>query len=374
MFARLTMVLMFLVIPVLRVAAHQVPSVELEFLHDDSAWRLAGEMDIAYMLPEMRNIPGGPPLSRALAMKAAPEKLARYREETDRTLRKLLRVTFAGRDLRWRIEFPDFEKQPVELPPEAGDVALISVRLVMDVQPGAGELRVHWAGEQETELIILIDEGDDPKITSTLPGGNVLLMSREGGAGSAPVPVEVPATGGWVASGFNHVLPAGYDHILFILGLFLLLPEWKPLLRQSLVFTLAHSVTLALSALGVVTMPEKLVNVMVAVSIAWIGVENLLIREPGKKRMILVFCFGTLHGLGFATGLREKLSVLPPEKLVLPLLGFNGGVEMAQIVVLASSFLLIIPLRPWTREVKAYGSAIVALAGIAWTVERLFFA
>jgi hypothetical protein len=179
--------------------AHQVPSVELEFLQTANQWRLEGEMDIAYMLPETRSVPGGLPLSRAAMMKSSPQEFARIRKETENTLRKLLRFTFAGKPIPWRIEFPDFKKAPFALPPEDGDVALITTRIIFDPIPGGGELRAYWSGEQETELIILIEESNDPKIMSTLPGGNVLLLNlAESAVVSAPV--KQPETGGWLRS------------------------------------------------------------------------------------------------------------------------------------------------------------------------------
>jgi hydrogenase/urease accessory protein HupE len=353
------------------VRAHQVASVELEFQKFENRWRLLGEMDIAYMLPETRVVPDGLPLSREAVMKSSPEELARIRKETENTLRKLLRFTFAGQEVSWRVEFPDFEKQPFALPEEAGDIALISTRLIIDPRPGAGELLIHWAGELETELIILIEEGEDADIVSTLPGGSLMLLKQESSGESAPV--EAPISGGWVQSGFHHVIPLGLDHLLFILGLFLLVPKWKPLLGQSLLFTAAHSITLALAVLGVVEVPGKLVEILIAVSIAWIGIENLITRKLGKQRLILVFCFGLLHGLGFASVLADKLGDISREKLAGPLLGFNIGVELAQVTVLAAAFLVLWPLRKWTFQVQIVGSVLVALAGIGWVVERIFF-
>lgn len=353
-----------------RVEAHQVPSVELEFLQTDHQWRLDGEMDIAYMLPETRNIPGGPPLSRAAVMKSPPEEFARIRKETENTLRKLLRFTFDGKPIPWRIEFPDFQKTPFALPPEEGDVALISTRIIFDPVLGGGELRAFWSGEQETELIILIEEGDDPKIMSTLPGGNVLLLNIAKSVTTSK-PLKQPETGGWLRSGFYHVLPTGFDHILFILGMFLLVPKWKPLLEQSLLFTIAHSISLALSVYGIVDISMTFVNIMVALSIAWIGIENLFVHHLGKGRYILVFSFGLVHGLGFASGLREKLSGIPREKLAFPLLGYNVGVELAQITVLIAAFVLLFPLWKWRKGVQRYGSVVIALCGTAWLVQRL---
>ncbi len=353
-----------------RLQAHQVASVELEFLKLDGSWRLVGEMDIAYMLPETRNVVGGLPLSRAAAMKYSEEEFTRIRAETENTLRKLLRITFAEREIPWRVEFPDFKTQPLELPPEAGDIALISVHLEMAPLATAGELQIHWAGEQETELIILVEEGDEPQVISTLPGGKLTLL-RNDVAGAAAVVVR-PVFSTWIRSGFHHVIPLGLDHILFILGLFLLVPRWKPLLGQSLLFTIAHSVTLALAVLGYVTIPSKFVEIMIAVSIAWIGIENLFTQKIGMQRMILVCCFGLLHGLGFASMLGDKLKDTPREELMQPLMGFNLGVELAQITVLCVAFLIFWPLRRWQKKVQIIGSVCVAIAGLGWMVERIF--
>ena len=339
-FSRLLACLLFFVGFLPFAGAHQVPSVELEFRKLDTEWRLEGQMDIAYMLPETRNIPGGPPMSRAAAMKAAPEELARFRKETENTLRKLLRFTFAGKDVPWRVEFPDFKKDPFELPPEAGDIALLSTDLILQPIEGAGELRIHWAGEQETELIILTGDGEeDGNVVSTLPGGSLMLLKKT--ETEKALPVEKPVTGGWVQMGYHHVLPEGRDHMLFILGLFLLAPNWRSLMGQSLLFTLAHSITLALAVFKVVTIPSTLfglrspVEVFIAISIAWIGVENLLVRKVGKQRLVLVFTFGLLHGLGFASSIGQKMDGLQGPQLVGPLLGFNIGVELAQVTGLA---------------------------------------
>jgi hypothetical protein len=357
-------------LPMLR--AHQVASVEFEFHETAAEWWLLGEMDIAYMLPETRLVPGGLPLERDVVMASPPEEMARIRTATEATLRMLLRLTFAGKDVPWRVEFPDFEKEPFALPEEAGNIALITTRLIIDPVPGGGDLRIHWAGEQETELIVLIEEGEEARIISTLPGGSLMLLKRTDTGEFAAV--ERPFADGWLVSGFRHVIPLGLDHMLFMLGLFLLLPRWKPLLGQSLLFTVAHSLTLSLAVLGWVSLPERLVEILIAVSIAWIGIENLMTRKLGRQRLVLVFLFGLLHGLGFASVLAEKLGGIPREKLAGPLLGFNVGVELAQVTVLCAAFLVLIPLRKWTLQVQIVGSALVALAGLGWVVERVFFA
>ncbi len=370
-FARFFACLMVLWCLGTRVHGHQVDLVELQFLNLETEWRLEGEMDIAYMLPEMRGVPGGLPMSRVKAMAEPPEELARYRRDTEATLRMLLRFTFADKDVAWRVEFPDFKKDPFELPPEAGDIALITARIIIEPVAGAGELRAHWAGEQETELIILIGDDADPEaaIVSTLPGGSLMLLKQTGGG--AALPVEKPMAGGFLSLGFSHVM--GLDHILFVLGLFLLAPRWKPLLQQSLLFTLAHSITLALAVLDAVNVNEVWVEHLIALSIAWVGIENLWFRTLTRRRLVLVFCFGLLHGLGFASVLQAKLARFSELNPAVPLVGFNVGVEIAQVSVLAVAFLLLWPVRKWSPQIQVAGSVFIAIAGLAWAVQQFFF-
>ena len=113
-------------------------------------------------------------------------------------------------------------------------------------------------------------------------------------------------------------------------------------------------------------------EILIATSIAWIGIENLIVKKLNPSRLFLIFGFGLLHGLGFAGQLSEKIGDLSGKQLALPLVGFNVGVELAQICVLAIAFLVLWPLRKWTKKVQVYGSAFIALAGLFWMVERIF--
>lgn len=382
-FLRFLALILLLAAPLLR--AHQVETVEFEFQKLEKQWRLLGEMDIAYMLPETRKVPGGPPLSREATMKAPPEELARIRRETEKTLRSLLRITFADHEVPWKMEFPDFEKKPFALPEEAADWALLSVRIVIDAQPGPGELQIHWSGEEESELIILTEDSEDGEVVSVLPGNFITLVKQtapapgpETTAAVSQTPPEAPvarsAFAGWIKNGYLHVVPVGFDHILFILGMFLMVPQWRPLLKQSLMFTVAHSVTLALSALGWVSVPQRPLQLLIAFSIAFVGVENLLSKKVGRLRLFVVLAFGLVHGIGYASGLGDTLRNMTRSQLTAPLLGFNLGVELAQLTVLAAAFLFFLPLRKWDQKARNAGSVFVSLAGLAWMAERLLAA
>ena len=174
--------------------------------------------------------------------------------------------------------------------------------------------------------------------------------------------------------GFVHVLPLGLDHILFVLGLFFLSRKWKPIIYQVSVFTIAHTITLGLATLDLVAAPSHVVEPIIAASIAVVAIENILFPGYRHMRLLVVFFFGLIHGLGFAGAL--SAFDLDPTSLVIGLLGFNVGVEFGQLAVIT----LVFGSTFWLAEEKAYrkwvvvpGSLLIALMGIYWTIERVFF-
>lgn len=176
----------------------------------------------------------------------------------------------------------------------------------------------------------------------------------------------------YVGLGYTHILPKGLDHILFVIGLFLLSARVKPVLWQVTTFTVAHSITLGLSIYGVVALPPFLVEPLIALSIAYVAVENLLTRELRPWRVLVVFLFGLLHGLGFAGVLREL--GLPRSEFLTALLSFNVGVELGQLSVIAVAALLLWPAmhRPWYRSRVAVPLSMgIAAVGLYWTVTRV---
>jgi hydrogenase/urease accessory protein HupE len=369
------------------VAAHQVDTVELEFLQTGGKWKLEGLLDIAYMLPESRGVEGAPPLYRKDVMDAPIAVHKRITVQAEATMRKLLTLEYNGKTIPWEIRFPDFESEPLELPPEDGGWALMKAEITTDARPGPGKLTASWHDDQQSELIVIIEEnGELGGLFPISSGMSEVLLKVEAGEGAAPssTPTRTKQAGDWIRNGFGHVIsrdffqailklraPEGLDHLLFIVGLFLLAPRWKPLMGQSLLFTIAHSLTLALSIFGLISLQPKLVEILIAASIAWIGIENLFVRELKRSRLFLVFGFGLLHGMGFASMLRDRLEGLSGKQLAMPLVGFNVGVELAQITVLAIAFLILWPLRKWEKKVQLAGSAFVALAGLFWMVERI---
>mgnify|MGYP001627967625 CR=1 FL=1 len=202
----------------------------------------------------------------------------------------------------------------------------------------------------------------------------------EGGGSSAAIdPGGMAAQSGWqvfasyIPVGFDHILPKGLDHILFVLGLFFLSTRLGPLLWQVTAFTAAHTVTLALGALGWVTVPGTIVEPIIAASITYVAVENILSPKMHAWRPLVVFGFGLLHGLGFASVLGEF--GLPQDQFLPALLGFNIGVELGQLTVIALAFLAVglwFRHKPFYRPFIAVpASAVIALVGAYWFVERV---
>jgi hydrogenase/urease accessory protein HupE len=357
-------------------SAHQVDSVELEFERAEKTWVLKGMLDMAYFLPEMRGVESAPPLMRKDVMAAPKATQDRYVEQIEHTLRQLLTLKFNGKTLNWKVDFPDFKNQPLVLPEETGGWALANAVIKVDAQPGPGQLAVFWNDKLNSELILIMIEGEELSTLSVFSGMSGILLDVKASEISSnrteTRPSKQTQVESWIVSGFRHVIPMGLDHILFILGLFLLAPRLKPLLGQSLLFTLAHSITLALVIFGVIHFPAKWVEVLIAVSIAWIGIENLFAKRINTSRLYLVFGFGLIHGMGFAEVLRGKLGDLSGKALALPLVSFNIGVELAQATLLICAFIILIPFRKWTVSIQNIGSILIALVALFWIYQRMF--
>jgi len=172
--------------------------------------------------------------------------------------------------------------------------------------------------------------------------------------------------------GFEHILPKGLDHILFVLALFLLSIKFSYLLWQVTAFTIAHSITLGLSIYGYISLSSVVVEPLIAFSIVFVAFENLMTSQLNPWRPIVVFIFGLLHGLGFV-GILSELG-LPRGDFLTALVTFNVGVELGQLTIIGSAYLflgwfisktctansllsplpLLLPLRELTGLLNAY--------------------
>ncbi len=175
--------------------------------------------------------------------------------------------------------------------------------------------------------------------------------------------------------GFTHILPLGVDHILFVLSLFLLNPKLKPILWQATAFTVAHTITLGLAMYKVIKPPTNIVEPVIALSIMYVALENIFSPKLKASRIGIVFLFGLIHGMGFASALTSL--GLPQNAYFSSLIMFNLGVELGQITVIVTAYLLLGRLfgnKPYYRKriVIPLSITIAAIAAY-WTVERIFF-
>jgi len=175
--------------------------------------------------------------------------------------------------------------------------------------------------------------------------------------------------------GYKHIIPLGFDHILFILSLFLLNPKLKPLLWQATAFTVAHSITLSLSMFHVIVPSPKLIEPLIALSILYVALENIFVTKVRRTRIGVVFIFGLVHGMGFASALGQL--GLPQNAYLLSLVMFNIGVELGQITIILAAYILIGKAFGNKTYYRKYFviplSIIIACIAAYWTVQRLFF-
>ncbi len=289
-------------------------------------------------------------------------------------------------EMRWSELWPQIRKgftvkagRPVTLNlsqvtvPPVGDLDLprdTTVVLTGQLPPDGSPVVFGWAAEYGA---LVVRQGDkETGYSAYLTGGQT----------SAPLPREGAAQEGlmsgflrYVSVGFVHIVPLGLDHILFVLGLFFFALHLRPLLVQVTAFTLAHTTTLALASLGIISVPAAIVEPLIAASIVYVAVENIIGTKLGWSRAAVVFGFGLLHGLGFA-GVLEEIGVVQG-RFVIDLIAFNVGVELGQLTVLAAAFLTVglwFGKRPWYQSrIAVPASALIALVGAYWFVQRVFF-
>jgi len=193
--------------------------------------------------------------------------------------------------------------------------------------------------------------------------------------GTAKVEPRVSTFTGFLKLGVEHIW-AGYDHLLFLLALLLVCGNFRSALQVVTFFTVAHSITLAFATLNLVWVSSRVVEPAIAASIVYVGVENLIRPEDPKRRWLITFLFGLIHGFGFATVLKDLGVASSTTGVTVPLVAFNLGVEAGQIVIAGVLLPVIWNLRKWPPFLR-WGvrvcSAGVTVAGGYWLIQRLFF-
>ena len=250
------------------------------------------------------------------------------------------------------------------------EIARYSVATISGAITGSGPITVQFP--KSLGEVVVRQEGVENPLTQLLDAGTVSDPIMAAGLEAAK--------SGWgtfveyIPVGFDHIVPKGLDHILFVLGIFFLGAGWRALIWQISAFTLAHTVTLALGALEIVVISGSIVEPLIAASIVFVAVENLMTTSLNTWRPVIIFGFGLLHGLGFASVLGDF--GLPEGQFIPALIGFNIGVEVGQLTVVAvAAILLTLPFArfDWYRRAIAMpASILIAFVGAYWFIERVF--
>lgn len=295
----------------------------------------------------------------------APDALAERLEEAWPAIAE--RITLRAGETAVMPELAAIDIPPVGDPEIRRDSTLT---LAADLPPGDAPVLLGWDAALGGLIVRQVSDGEG--YDAYLTGGALTEPMPRTGVARQTLGEAVVR---YVVSGFDHIIPKGLDHILFVLGLFFYSLRWRPLLWQISAFTVAHTVTLALATLGIVQPTMWIVEALIALSIVWVAVENIWAggrNEIGWGRVAVVFGFGLLHGLGFASVLSEfGLG----SHFIASLVSFNVGVEIGQLTVIAAAFLLLgLPFgdKPWYRRAIAIpGSLLIAAVAAYWVLNRI---
>ena len=280
------------------------------------------------------------------------------------TFRQRVKIAFDGAEVRPAIAYS------IEPPVDATSATAAILHLTGEIPADARNFTWTFGWTFASYAVTIRRAAADNPATQWLEGGQ---SSAPFALASPAKPVSRPATALlYLKLGFTHIVPLGLDHMLFVLGIYLLSGRARSVLLQVSAFTVAHSITLGLSMYGLVNVPPRIVEPMIAISIAYVAIENIFLSELKSWRVALVFAFGLLHGMGFAGALKEL--GLPRSEFVTALLTFNLGVEAGQLAVIGTAFLLVgcyCSKRAWYRSrIVVPASATIACTAVYWTVQR----
>jgi hydrogenase/urease accessory protein HupE len=344
------------------VEAHEIGTTRVSVVFQQSALYEIEVVTDAVALAEKLEASSGQTLQPDMRSPAALQMLLQSYQDV---FRRRLVVAFDGTAVRPEIDYAVFGETTATSSPAA------TIRLKGAVPQGARQFGWTYSWTFATYSLTVGAAGAETQTTEWLEGGQsstpVSLTFANRPLSRATIALR------YLALGFTHIVPKGLDHMLFVLGIFLLSRRLRQVLAQVSAFTIAHSITLALSIYGIVSVSPNVVEPLIAVSIAYVAIENIFMSELKPWRVALVFAFGLLHGMGFAGALKEL--GLPRSEFVTALVTFNVGVEAGQLAVIGAAFLVVgwyCGSRHWYRRlVVVPASALIACTALYWTVERL---
>jgi hydrogenase/urease accessory protein HupE len=310
---------------------------------------------------------GGAAPGKSSPVNATPAEMRRRFQAFDPVFRERVRIAFGTAEVHPATIYK------VEPPVDAVSATAVTIRLTGEIPATGGAFNWNFGWTFASYALTLRSPASENTATQWLEGGENSKPYDFASHMAAPGRVRTAAR--YLLLGYTHIVPFGLDHMLFVLGIYLLSGRIRSVLLQVSAFTVAHSITLGLSMYGLVHVSPRIVEPMIALSIAYVAIENVFLSELKSWRVALVFAFGLLHGMGFAGALKEL--GLPRGEFVTALLTFNLGVEAGQLSVIAAAFILVgwhCSGRAWYRSrVVVPASAMIACTAIYWTIQRVVF-
>lgn len=350
--------------------------------YEDGSGVLVVNFDVAYAMPEVRDVADAPQPLRAWLVSQSDDKHAELRGEAERYLRSYLAFESGGEKLTYEIKFPDFKSSPYDFPKLINAGAYYRVELIPVIKEG-GEISIRILDGEFPNLLVaqkISGEFDFKNVQSAELLGLENFIFREEIGANDEMPEVSFSTWQLLVLGFEHVIPDGLDHVLFIIGLCLMAASVRQLLWQSLVFTLAHSFSMALVVSQLFPIYTYwiagYIEAIIALSIVFIAVESLVMKSALKWRCVVIFVFGFVHGLGFAGSLGSTLQFLSADGWLLPLVLANLGIEIAQVLLVIVCFSLLFYLKKsqvpqLEKPLRALSAVAIAITGLIWFIQRL---
>ena len=357
-------------------SGHVVQQLFVDFSADESTWMAEIRFDAGIALPEMRADKEAMQPRRQWLIDQSPEQHGELRKQAEIYLRQSFQFYWVTPSIetpvQYTVHFPEWETAPPEFANPFTDLgfAYFSIQCSSLIPESGGSLEVRVSEGDNPDFAFGYERVGSDRIVTAYPGKSLTLWTAE----STP-PTAQHSFLSFLDYGYRHVVPLGWDHVLFIAALCFLSFAWRPLLSQSLIFTLGHTITLALSICNVIPAiaPANMgwIEMLIAATIVYVALENIFTQKLKTHRILTIFIFGLIHGLGFASVLGE--TIRSSGSIAMPLLAANLGVELGQITVIGFVLLTLL----WAKE-KSYfptlgkiASASIALVGAYWMVQRL---
>ena len=336
--------------------------------------------DVGYAMADTRDEVNAPQPQRSWLIGQTDAKHVELRLEAERYLRDNIRFVSSGETVSYEVHFPDFKSNPYGFPKLLNQGAYYNIELKPSLWDGS--LAIELVNQKFPKIVLASAVSGETEFNTVDPGSvsniGIKVTASEQSLSLSRDAVKV-STWQLLILGFQHVIPDGMDHILFILAMCLVAANVKQLLYQSAIFTLAHSVSMALVVSGVLKIyshsASAYIEPLIALSIALIALEVFWQRNSLSSRYRMIAVFGLIHGLGFAGSLGSALQFVTNGHWLVSLIISNVGIEIAQVILVVITYGVLQSMKRSSKSLDRWGRVVIAgtitLTGVIWFFQRM---